>query len=107
MEAQVNVSHQLRAALPDLINKQMNTNTCNKPSTSFYCKYVVHQMIFSTHCMVLKMSYDMKGLTYFLKCGVHITLFFLLGSRRELGVSLNIHIKVIAPFGATLTAGGF
>ena len=64
IEAQVNVSHQLRALLPDLGNKRMNTNTCNKPSTSFYCKYIVHQMIFSTPYVVLKMTYDMKDLTF-------------------------------------------
>ena len=34
MEAQVNVSYQLRALLPDLVNEQINTNACNKPSTS-------------------------------------------------------------------------
>ena len=45
MEAQVNVSHQLRGLLPDLVNKRMNTNTCNKSRTSFYSKYVVCQMI--------------------------------------------------------------
>ena len=45
MEAQVNVSHQLRGLLPDLVNKRMNTNTCNKSSTSFYSKYIVCQMI--------------------------------------------------------------
>ena len=32
MDAQVNVSHKLRGLLPDLVNKQMNTNACNKPS---------------------------------------------------------------------------
>ena len=31
MEAQVNVSYQVRALLPDLVNKPTNTNTCNKP----------------------------------------------------------------------------
>ena len=35
MEAQVNVNHQLRGLLPDLINKRMNTSTCSKSSTSF------------------------------------------------------------------------
>ena len=45
MEAQVNVSHQLRGLLPDLVNKRMNTNTCNKSSTSFYIKYAVCQTI--------------------------------------------------------------
>ena len=45
MEAQVNVKHQLRGLLPDLLNKRMNTSTCNKSSTSFYSKYVVRQMI--------------------------------------------------------------
>ena len=107
MEAQVNVSHQLRALSPDLVNKRMNTNTCNKPSTPFYRKYLVLQMIFSTHCIVLKMTYDMRDLTYFLICEVNITPFFLLDFRRGLGVSLNIHINVVAPFGATLTGGGF
>ena len=66
MEAKVNVSHQLRGLLPDLVNKRKNTKKCNKPSTSFYCKHVVRQMIFSTHCVVLKMTYDMRDLTYFL-----------------------------------------
>ena len=107
MEAQVNVSYQLRELLPDLVNKQMNINTRNKPSLSFYRKYVVRQMIFSTHCIVLKMTYDMRDLTYFLTCEVNITPFFLLGSRRGLGVSFNIHINVIAPFGANVTGGGF
>ena len=41
MEAQVKVSHQLRALLPGLLNKRTNTKTCNKPSTYFYRKYVV------------------------------------------------------------------
>ena len=44
-EAQVNVSRQLRRLLPDLVNKRMNTNTCNKSSTSFYSKYRVCQMV--------------------------------------------------------------
>ena len=57
-EAQVNVSHQLRGPLPDLVSKRMNTNICNKPSTSLYRKYVVGQMIFSTHCIVLKLTYE-------------------------------------------------
>ena len=88
MEAHFNVSHQLRSLLPDLVNKRTNTNTCNKPSTSFYRKYVVHQMIFSTYFIVLnpfmhnvvkwpnvmhervKLTYDMKDLTYFLTCEV-------------------------------------
>ena len=51
------------------------------------------------------MTYDMRDLTYFLTCEVNITPFFLLDSRRGLGVSLNIHINVIAPLGATLTGG--
>ena len=106
MEAKINVSHQLRALLPDLVNKQMNTNTCNKSSAPFYRKYVARKMIFSTHCVALKMTYDMRDLTYFLTCEVNITPFFLLGSRQGLGVSLNIHVNVIAPFGATLTEGG-
>ena len=38
MEVQVNVNHQIRALLPDLVNKRMDTNTCKKPSTSFYRK---------------------------------------------------------------------
>ena len=50
----------------------------------------------------VKLTYDMKDLTYFLTCEVNIMLFFLLGSWRGFGVSLNIHINVIAPFGATL-----
>ena len=77
-EAQVIVSHQLRALLLDLVKKRMNT--CNKPSTSFYRKYAVRQMTFSTHCIVLKMTHDMRGLTYFLVCEVNITPFFLLAS---------------------------
>ena len=95
VEAQVNVSHQIRALLPDLVNKQMNTNTCNKPCTSFYRKYVVRQMIFSTHCIVLNLTYDMRGITYFLTCEVNIMPFFLLGSQQGLGVSLSIHINVM------------
>ena len=82
MEAQFNVSHQLRALLPDLVNKRANTSTCNKSSTSFYRKYVVHQMIFSSHCIVFKRTYDMRDLTCFLTCEVNIMPFFLLGSRR-------------------------
>ena len=95
MEAQVNVSYQLKALLPDLVNKRININTCNKTSTSIYRKYVVHQMIFSTHCIVLKMTYDMSDLTYFLTCEVNIMLFFLLDSQWGLGVSLNIHVNVM------------
>ena len=95
MEVQINVSHQLRALLPDLVNKRMDTNTRNKPSTSFYRKYVVRQMIFSTHCIVLKTTYDMRGFTYFLTCEVNIISLFLLGSRRSLGFSLNSHISVM------------
>ena len=60
IETQMNISYQQRALLPDLVNKRRNTNTCNKLSTSFYCKYVLHQIIFSTHCIVLKMTYDMR-----------------------------------------------
>ena len=82
MEAEVNVSHQLRALLSDLVNKRMNINTCNKPSTSFYRKYVVCQTILSTHCIVLKMTYDMKDITYFLICKLNVMSFFLLGSWR-------------------------
>ena len=52
-------------------------------------------MIFSTHCIVLKMAYDMRGFTYFLTCKVNIMPFFLLGSRRELRVSLNSHISMM------------
>ena len=85
MEAQVNVSHQIRTLLPHLVNKRTNSNTCNKPSTSFHRKYVVHQIIFSTYCIVLKMTYDMKDHTYFPTCKVNIMQFFLLSSRRELG----------------------
>ena len=107
MEAQANVSHQLRALLPDLVSTRTKTNTCNKPISSFYRKYVVRQMIFSTHCIVFKMTYDMRDLIYFLTCEVNIMPFFLLGSRRGLGVSLNIPINVIVPFGAALTRGGF
>ena len=64
-------------------------------------------MIFSAHCIVLKMAYDMRYLTYFLTCEVNIVPFFLLGSRQGLGIDLNIHINVIAPFGVALTWGGF
>ena len=95
MEAQVNVSHQLRALLLALVNKRINTNACNKPSTSFYRKYVVYQMIFSTNCIVPKMTYGMRDLTYFFTCEVNIMPFFLLGSRQGLGVSLNPHISVM------------
>ena len=80
MEAQVNASHQLRGLFPDLVNKRMNTNTRNKPSTLLYRKFVVGQMIFSTHCIVVKLTYDMRGLTYFLTFEVNIMPFFLLGS---------------------------
>ena len=80
MEAQVNVSHQIRTLLPHLVNKRTNSNTCNKPSTSFHRKYVVHQIIFSTYCIVLKMTYDMRDHTYFLTCEVNIMQFFLLSS---------------------------
>ena len=73
----------------------MNTNTCSKPSTSFYRKEVVCQMNFSTHCIVLKMTYDMRDLTYFFACEVNLMPFFLLGSRQGLRVSLNIHINVM------------
>ena len=107
METQVNVSHRLRALLPDLLNKWTNTDTCNKPSTYFYRKYVVPQMIFSIHCIVFKMTYDMRDLTYFPTCEVNIMSLFLLGCRRGFGVSLNIHINVTVPFGATLTGRGF
>ena len=48
----------------------------------------------------------MRDLTYFLTCELNIMTFFLLGSRRGLEVSLNIHINVIAPFGATLRVEG-
>ena len=48
----------------------------------------------------------MRDLTYFLTCEINITPFFLLRSRRELGVSLNIQINVIVPFGATLMGDG-
>ena len=63
MEAQVNVRYQLRALLQDLVNERLNANTCNKPSTSFYRKYVVRQMIFGTHCITLKITHDMSDLT--------------------------------------------
>ena len=48
----------------------------------------------------------MRDLTYFLTCELNIMTFFLLGSRRGLEVSLNIHSNVIAPFGATLRVEG-
>ena len=57
----------------------MNTNTCNKQSTSLYLKYTVRQMIFSTYCIVFKLTY-IRGLTYFLTCEVNIMPFFSLGS---------------------------
>ena len=50
---------------------------------------------FSTHCIVLKMTYDIRDLIYFLTCEINIMPFFLLGSRRGLGVSLNIPINVM------------
>ena len=53
-----------------------------KQTDYVYRKYVVRQMIFSTHCIVLKMTYDMIDLTYFLKCEANIMPFFWLGSRR-------------------------
>ena len=76
MEAQVNVNHELRGPLPDLVNKRMNTNICNTPSTSFYRNYVVCQMIL----VLIKKTYDMRGLTYFLTCEVNIMSLFLLGN---------------------------
>ena len=80
IEGRINVSHQLRALLLDLVNKRMNTNTCNKPSMSCYCNYVVRQMTFRTHCIALKMTYDMRGLTRFRTCETNIIPFFLLDS---------------------------
>ena len=41
------------------------------------------------------MTYDMRDLTYLLTYEINIMPFFLLGSRRRLGVSLNIHINVM------------
>ena len=61
----------------------------------FYRKYVVRLMIFSTYCIVLKITYDIRGLTYFLTCEVNIIPLFYLGSRWGLGVSLNSHISVM------------
>ena len=84
----------------------MNRNTPKKLSAYFNRKYLVRQMIFSIHYIVLKMAHDMTDLTYFLTCEINITPFFLLRSRRELGVSLNIQINVIVPFGATLMGDG-
>ena len=53
-------------------------------------------MIFSTHCIVLKMTHDIRDLTYFLKCEVNIMPFFSLGSRQQgLEVNLNIHSNVM------------
>ena len=60
MGTQVKVSYQLRLLLPDLVNKRTNTNTCNKPSTSFCRKYVVYQIIFGTHCIILKTFLHVK-----------------------------------------------
>ena len=74
MEAQVHESHQLRAQLLDLVYKRMDRNTCNKPSA-------VRQIIVSNHCIVLKMTYDMRHLTYFFICKVNLKPFILLGSR--------------------------
>ena len=84
----------------------MNRNTPKKLSAYFNRKYLVRQMIFSIHYIVLKMAHDMRDLTYYLTCEINITPFFLLGSRRELGASLNIQINVIVPFGATLMGDG-
>ena len=85
MEAQVNVSHELMALLPDLVNKRMNTNICNKPSTSFYRKYIVRQVIVSAHCIVLKMTYGIRELTYFLMYKVNIMPFTFLDNTRGWG----------------------
>ena len=52
-------------------------------------------MIFRTHCIVFRMTYDMRGFTYFLTSKVNIMSFFLLGSRRELVASLNGHFTVM------------
>ena len=52
-------------------------------------------MMFSTHCIVLKMTYDMRDLTYFLTCKVNIMSFSMLSSWRGLVVNLNIHINVM------------
>ena len=79
METQLNVSHQLRGLLPDLVNKQMSRNTCNKPSTCLYRKYVDYQMIFRTHCIVLKKDLWYEG-PYFLTYERNIMPFFLLDS---------------------------
>ena len=103
MEAEVNVSHQLRALLSDLVNKRMNANTCNKPSASFYRKYVVCQMILSTHCIALKMTYGMKDITYFLICKLNIMSFFcwVVG-----GVGNQSYQFDELSFGTTLKGGG-
>ena len=50
---------------------------------------------FSTYCIVLKMTYDIRDLTYFFTCEIDIMPFFLLGSWRGLGVSLNIPINLM------------
>ena len=85
MEAQVNVSHELMALLPDLVNKRMNTNICNKRSTSFYRTDKVRQVIVSVHCIVLKMTYGIRELTYFLMYKVNKMPFTFLDNGRGWG----------------------
>ena len=79
MEAQVNVSHQ-HQLLPQLVNIQTNRNTCNKPSTSFYRKYVV-----------LKMTSAMRDLTNFLTCEVNIMLFFFIAIFKKIAC---FHLRI-------------
>ena len=57
--------------------------------------YVVRQMIASTHCIVLKMTYDMRDLTFFLICKGNIIPFFFDGCLTGLEISLNSHCSVI------------
>ena len=68
----------------------MNTNTCNKPCTSFYREYVVRQMIFSTHCIVLNLTYDMRGYS---KYKYNAILF--VGQSTRVGSKFSIHINVM------------
>ena len=57
--------------------------------------YVVRQMIASTHCIVLKMTYDMRDLTFFLIYKGNIIPFFFVGWLTGLEISLNSHCSVI------------
>ena len=59
----------------------------------FLLQVRISSNFFSTHCIVLKMTYGMKDLSYFLK--VNIMPLFLLGSRQDIEISLNSHISVM------------